>query len=126
VGGHDDRDDSANAVVRPLAKDDPALAARLAARFHAGLAAADLGPAEREYLSGHEPAEISAGETRSGLRVLQIRFAGSTTTVEWDGSQSDAEELVDGLADNAASNVPGDYWIHGRGWEEWNRTQTPE
>jgi len=71
--------------------------------------------------------KISAGQTRGGLRVLQFPFAGSTTTIEWDGSRSDAEEMIDGFADNTASNVSGDYWIHGGGWEEWNRTQrSPE
>ena len=119
----DDDDDLADAVVRPLMEDDPALAAKLAARFLAALQAADLSPAEREYLNGYKPLQISDGRTRGGLRVLQFRFGGSTTTIEWDGSHSDAEELVDGFAENAASNAAGDYWIAGRGWGEWNGTQ---
>jgi hypothetical protein len=119
----DDGDDLTDAVVRPLADDDPALAARLLARFLAGLEASDLSPAERDYLGGYKPIVISAGDTRSGLRVLQFRFAGSTTTIEWDGSPTDAEGLIEGFAENAAANVAGDYWIHGRGWQEWNRTQ---
>ncbi len=119
----DDDDDLAGAVVRPLAEDDPALAARLAARFLAALQAADLSPAERDYLDDYKPLQISAGQTRGGLRVLQFRSGGSTTTIEWDGSHSDADELVGGFAENAASNAAGDYWIAGRGWEEWNGTQ---
>jgi hypothetical protein len=110
-------DQLTQAVVRQLAEDEPDLAVRLAARFASALDAADVSPAERDYLRGYKPVVISAGKTGSGLRVLQFRFAGSTTTIEWDGSESEAEDLVDGIADNAACNVAGDYWIHGRGWE---------
>ncbi len=56
----DDDDDLAGAVVRPLAEDDPALAARLAARFLAALRAADLSPAERDYLDDYKPAATAA------------------------------------------------------------------
>lgn len=119
----DEEDHLTDAVVRPLVEDDPALAAKLAARFLAGLQAADLSHAEREYLDRYKALQIRSGQTRGGLRVLQFRFGGSTTTIEWDGSHSDAEELVDEFAENAASNAAGDYWIAGRGWQEWNRTQ---
>jgi hypothetical protein len=115
-------DQLTRAVVRPLAEDEPDLALRLAARFASVLDAAGLSAAERDYLRGYKPVVISAGKTFGGLRVLQFRFAGSTTTMEWDGSESEAEELVDGFADNAACNIAGDYWIHGRGWEAWDGT----
>jgi hypothetical protein len=71
------------------------------------------------------PVEVEAGETSGGQRVLRFRFAGTTTNVEWDGSERDAEELVDDLAENAALNVGGDYWVHGGGWKEWNGTPEP-
>ncbi len=91
-------------------------------RFIAAVEATELSTGERNYLNGYVPVRIGAGRTPAGLRVLRFEF-GNTTTIEWDGSEQDAEEIVDQIAENAAENAAGDYWIAGGGWKEWNRRQ---
>ena len=117
-----DGDDLGLEAVRPLVEDDPALAARLTKPFSAALESADLSPSERDYLRGYAQVRIASGQTRGGVRVLRLEFGGSTTTIEWDGSEGDAEEIVDGVAENAAHNAAGDLlgrrrWVAGVGHE---------
>ena len=37
---------------------------------------------------------------------------------EWDGSEDEAQEIVDSNAETSAYNSEWDYWVQGGGWKE--------
>jgi hypothetical protein len=102
--------------VPPLADSQPELATALVDRFVTRFQAAwpEGGLSDEEVRSG---LVIDVGELQ-GEPCLTVTYRG-TTSISWDGSQADAEQIVDEIADNHAFDSEGDRWIYGDGWREY-------
>jgi hypothetical protein len=107
------------ARFHPLADDDPDMTGRLSKRF-SGRLAVGMTAEERTYAEELGPVAIDVGISPKGLRLLRLNFAGSEGSADWDGTESEAEELIDSEADRQCSDVGYDYWVHGGGWKQWN------
>lgn len=111
--------DLMEAAAVPFSDVDPALATSLLQLFQATV---------RDLLSEDERSALDTIRTPARLDVarvgdsaaIKLTFFGGQTWLEWDGTDDDARSLVRGLAESAAGNVSGDFWIQGEGW----RSQT--
>ena len=98
--------------------DDAALAGRLSHRFRTRLVIG-MSASERDYAEGWEPPRFEVGETPTGKLVLGMVFAGGRSVIEWDGSEADAESIVDANVETIAADSVWDYWVQDGGWKEW-------
>jgi hypothetical protein len=112
------------AVFHPLANDNEGLASSLSARSHDRLVS-DMSLSERAYAEEWRPPRFEVGRTPAGRAVLAIDFGGGRSVIDWDGSDADAEAIVDSCAETAAVNNEWDYWVHGGGWKEWPGEASP-
>ncbi len=124
VDEEEDRCNFEAAVFHPLADDDPGLAARLSARFLQRLMV-DMTPSERTYAEEWPPPQFDIGITPRGGRVLAVAFGGGRSITDWDGSDVNAEEIIDSCAETNALNSEWDYWVQGGGWKEWKGDGPP-
>jgi hypothetical protein len=107
----------------PFSDVDPGLAASLLDLFQATL---------REFLEDEERGALESIRTAPRIEVcrvgdaaaIKLTFFGGQTWVQWDGTDDDARAQVRDLADMAAANVSGDFWINGEGWR--SRTESGE
>lgn len=78
-----------------------------------------MSPTERAYAEGWRAPRFEIGITPDGGQVFVINFAGGRSLPEWNGSEAEAQEIVDSCAESSAYNSQWDYWVQGRGWKEW-------
>lgn len=108
------------ATFRPLGDQRPDLAANLADRFVRRFLR-DAGLSANRYDEAREMLCIEEGTTPLGHSLLQVsfRFTGSITTMEWDGTDEDAGDVVvHTLAQTLAEDVDADRAMFGpTGWE---------
>jgi hypothetical protein len=78
-----------------------------------------MAPTEGAYAEGWKAPRFEVGTTPKGFRLFVINFAGGRTVTEWDGSEGEAEEIVDSDAQRSAYNSEWDNWVQGGGWKEW-------
>ncbi len=108
----------------PFSEFDPALAASLLDLFHFTMREC-LGDEERSALESiRTPPRLDVGRV-GGAAAIKLTFFGGTTWVGWDGTSEDARTQVRGLAEMAAANVSGDFWINGEGWRSFTEYGEP-
>src|SRR3981081_1105725 len=78
----------------PLVDDNVGLAGRLSDRFRTRLVIG-MSASERAYAEEWESPRFEVGTTPTGNLVLAIHFAGGRSVTGWDGSEADAESIVD-------------------------------
>jgi hypothetical protein len=103
-------------LVRLLAETRPVLAAALTERF-----------VER-FLAAWPEGNLTDDDVRSDLAIgvgelegqpcLSVKFRSETST-EWDGSERDAEQIIDDVVETQAFDCEGDRWMYGEGWREY-------
>jgi hypothetical protein len=104
-------------LVKLLAETRPVLAAALTERFvERFLAAWPEGNLTEDDVRSH--LAIGVGELE-GQPCLSVEFSGVTSTDEWDGSERDAEQIIDDVAETQAFDCEGDRWTSGEGWREY-------
>lgn len=107
----------------PFSDVDAGLAASLLDLFQVTLREC-LADEERSALESiRTPPRLDVGRV-GGDAAIKLTFFGGQTWVGWDGTSDDARAQVRGLAESAASNVSGDFWINGDGWR--CRTESSE
>ena len=121
----DDWDDFNAARFFPIADEELDLVLRLRKRFSERVVANLVGN-ERAYVESVGPPEIDFGVTPKGVRVLRVRFGGSESTMEWDGSESEAEQDIDSEAERKSYDAVYDYWVQAGGWKDWDGTTPPD
>jgi hypothetical protein len=103
----------------PLADTNPVLAESLREQFVAGLVAAWP---EGELTTKEEVRVglgLGTGDT-DGRCVLYIEFGGATDGIEWDGSASEAQEIVDGAVERFPEELEADRPVdEGEGWRAY-------
>ncbi len=104
----------AETVFTPLVHADRALAERLVARFTQVLHEA-LSGGEPEYATGYGPPQVEVGTEPGGEQLLRISFGGGVTLMEWDGTEENADAIIQGVAANDAYGASADYWLV-EGW----------
>ena len=101
-----EQDDWERATYAPLAEVDPRLAQRLRARFVRRFAArARLSDRLRD--EAEEQLVLDQGLTAGGTRILRadLPLGCGQSWHEWDGSQEDADGIVDSMADTAGGDL---------------------
>ena len=100
-----------------VADEDLELVLRLRERFSERIVANLVGE-EKAFVESLGAPEIDFGVTPRGVRVLRIRFGGSEGTMEWDGSEAEAEQDIDSEAERMSHDAVYDYWVQGEGWKQ--------
>ncbi|HEV3364290.1 MAG TPA: hypothetical protein VG795_09155, partial [Acidimicrobiia bacterium] len=75
---------------------------------------------DRRYEQARDMLQIDEGTTPLGHSLLRVTFpfTGSVTTQEWDGTEEDAEAMIDSVAEALAEDVEADRPVFGpTGWE---------
>jgi hypothetical protein len=117
--GDPDWGDWNQAAYQSLASADPALADQLADRLVVRLlTAAGLSAAHRT--EAFRQVRVEVGRTPKGAQILRVRLplGEGEPEYEWDGSQQDAEQIIDSMADIAAESIVDDQFAGlPTGWE---------
>ena len=107
------------AAYQPLASTDRTLADQLAGRLvDRLLSAAGLSALHRTEALRKVHVEI--GKTPKGAQILRVRLplGLGEPAYEWDGSQEDAQQVIDAMADLAAESIVDDQGAgFPTGWE---------
>jgi hypothetical protein len=107
--------DRMEAAAVELSDVDPALAAALLELFEVTLRGS-LNEEERSYLDSiRTPPRLDIARV-GATAAIRLTFFGGDAWRGWDGSDDDARSSVRDLAESAAANVSGDFWIQGDGW----------